>query len=160
MIKYFQDNIVVEVLKVVTKGECYITKFGSIHASKEEAEKVELREEREDFAKFFANIIIPDSEYEFDDNNFCCTYDLGLNIYNNLENVIKAINNYDFIKYRFNAELDFFTGNKLDYNKIQEKMYFLLDEKTNLDSNCKDKIKDINSKLAILDKLLADSVNQ
>jgi hypothetical protein len=144
---------------VVTKGECYLTQYGSIHTTKEQAEKVELEEEKRDFAEFFAKMV-NDSECEFDDDNFCRSYEIGKEIYDNLENVIKAIDNYDFRKYRFNTELDFFTGNKLDYNKIREKMIFLEDEKGNLDYKCKGRIKEINSKLIVLDKLLADSVNQ
>jgi hypothetical protein len=75
---------------MVETAQCFVTKFGSHHMTKEDAERAELKEDRENFAKFLADQGIDKSGWTY-------WNDVGIVVYNNRDKIVEAIQKYNFI---------------------------------------------------------------
>lgn len=87
---------------MVEKVECFETKFGSIHKTKDEAKKKEESEEVEDFAEFFADRMTQSKGSNFWEES----YKYGKTICYKKKEVVEAVLDYDFIHSPGFVELD------------------------------------------------------
>jgi hypothetical protein len=76
---------------LVIEGKAFFTKFGTMHITEEEAKIAEIKEDRDNFSIYLADLQIDKTGWSF-------WNDWGHVLYNNRDKIINALQNYTFVE--------------------------------------------------------------
>jgi hypothetical protein len=79
---------------MVEIGQCYRTKYGSIHETEAEAKEAELKEDVRNFSKYFASAFFESSNC----SGYAHMYKIAEELYDKRNIVVELIKDYNFIK--------------------------------------------------------------